>query len=157
MTFELRRYVAATDTMSRTGECIAYRPLIVERGTSGECTDSLQMLSLEFFWPSFSCIFVYVAANRLALLTKQYSDILSLYNSLIKCTVYTQVLYISYGLSRLYVRITSFTLKISVQFFLKQYVGVKSKCRGNSSGRFRRGTCGQSDILFILLVSEGQM
>ena len=34
--------------MSRTGECIAYRPLIVEKGTPGESTDSLQTLSLKF-------------------------------------------------------------------------------------------------------------
>jgi hypothetical protein len=47
VTFELRRYVAATDMMSRTGECIAYRPLIVERGISGESTDDLQTLSLK--------------------------------------------------------------------------------------------------------------
>lgn len=48
MTFELRRDIAATYLMSRTGECIAYRPLIVERGTPGESTDNLQTLSLKF-------------------------------------------------------------------------------------------------------------
>jgi hypothetical protein len=46
--FDLRRDVAATDTMSKPGECVTYRRLIVDRGTAGESTDSLQALALKF-------------------------------------------------------------------------------------------------------------
>jgi hypothetical protein len=72
MTFDLRRDVAATDTMSRTGECVMYRPLIVDRGTPGESSDSLQALSLKF---CLAVIFLQIAAKRSALLqTQQCSD-----------------------------------------------------------------------------------
>ena len=111
--------------MSRASECVTYRPLAVERGTPGESTHSLQTLCLKFclavmfFRIRKCCCKAITPADRTVLRHTK------LYNSLIKYTTYMQVLNLRYELSRLYVRITSFTLKISIQFCLIQYVGLK--------------------------------